>query len=145
MTDENERHALPTVAIWHCPVPVAAFLRARLDEDERSARAASGATWQLGVMFGTVIAVGNGKTVARDCVEALAEHIARHDPARVLRDVEAKRRIVDRYEDALVRLDDPEYSTPEARTQIREYEDFVLPALALPYAEHPDYRDEWRP
>lgn len=61
-----------------------------------------------------------------------ASHIARHDPARVLREVEAKRRIVDRY------------------VWLREHGDtgdvaWVLPLLAAAYADHPDYRPEWAP
>jgi hypothetical protein len=51
-------------------------------------------------------------------------------PARIIADVEAKRRIVERCEhydgDELVASD-------------------VLRHLATVYADHPDYRDEWRP
>jgi len=61
---------------------------------------------------------------------ALAAHIARHDPARVLREVEAKRRIVERY------------------AWLREHGDtgdaaWVLPLLAAPYSNHADFRPEW--
>jgi hypothetical protein len=51
-----------------------AFLQARLDEDERSAHA-----W---------LPFGNPDAAARD-------HIARHDPGRVLAEVAAKRAILD--------------------------------------------------
>jgi hypothetical protein len=53
------------------------------------------------------------------------EHIARHDPARVLADVEAKRRIVEW---------DAEQPVDRG----------VLNILASVYADHPDYREEWR-
>jgi hypothetical protein len=58
----------------------------------------------------------------------LAAHIARHDPARVLAECEAKRRIVEMH------AYQEEHFTPDE-----------LRALALPYADHPDYREEWRP
>ena len=54
------------------------------------------------------------------------DHIARWDPARVLAECEAKRRLI-----ALGEKD--------------SYWDDVLRILALPYADHPDYREEWRP
>lgn len=63
-------------------------------------------------------------------------HIARHDPARVLAECEAKRQIV---EMAWVHLGDDDYAwgMEEAKRQI-------LAVLALPYADHPDYREEWK-
>jgi hypothetical protein len=130
-----------------------AFLRARLDEDEAAAKAAeenSFAPWAI-VNPGEVVYFedrgdeGKPYIVAEcDGVEE-AEHIARHDPARVLREVEAKRRIVDRYEDAVTRQDDPAHSRIAAFHEVAEYDDWVLPLLALPYSDHPDYREEWRP
>lgn len=58
------------------------------------------------------------------------------DPARVLVEVEAKERIVRRYVDTWngTNLFDGD-----------EYETVILPLLALPYANHPGYRVEWRP
>lgn len=69
--------------------------------------------------------------------EADAEGINRHriyaderwTADRVRADCEAKRRFV-----------------REAQDQVSEYfSRFILETLALPYADHPDYRDEWRP
>ena len=68
-----------------------------------------------------------------------------HDPARVLREVEAKRRILARYEDCLARMEDPAYPQSVAADQAREYEDFVLPNLAAVYSDHADFRSEWTP
>lgn len=62
-----------------------------------------------------------------------ARHIARHDPARVLRDIEAKRQLIDWV------LRWPLRPGPPSSV------DGVLERLALPYADHPDYRDTWRP
>lgn len=86
-----------------------AWLRAQLDEDERAANAATwtedpnGNAWRVvppkahyerlivadGFDDGVVLVTPeNGEP------EAIAEHIARHNPARVLVEVEAKRRIL---------------------------------------------------
>ena len=65
-----------------------------------------------------------------------AGHIVRHDPARVLAEVAAKRRIVDGLADA-----DP-YSGYITATFTAED---ALRLLALPYADRPGYREEWRP
>lgn len=64
---------------------------------------------------------------------------------RDLLEVESQRRILDRYEDCVARLVDDGHSSPQAQLQIGEYEDFILPALALPYADRPGYREGWRP
>ena len=63
---------------------------------------------------------------------SLAVHISEHDPARVLREIDAKRQIVDRY------------------AWLREHGDtggaaWILQALALPYADRPGYQESWRP
>ena len=74
-------------------------------------------------------------------------HIARHDPARVLREVGAKRRIVDDHApdfDFYCQADstckDP--NDPDLREQMPcRY----MRWLAAPYDDHPDYRSEWKP
>ncbi len=81
---------------------------------------------------------------------ARAEHIARHDPARVLAECESKRQV-------LSLLDIAEQHSDRVRRNASEYR-FVSQAevpcdvllcvvqrLALPHADHPDYRPEWRP
>lgn len=57
---------------------------------------------------------------------------SRMSPARVLADLEAKRRIV-----AQASFWEAE---PVGRTL-----DYVARVLALPHADHPDYREEWKP
>lgn len=72
-------------------------------------------------------------------------HIVRWDPARVLAECEAKRRIIQAF-------------VPNFETETdRQYQDRIyahagggkyhppLLALALPYADHPEYRPEWAP
>lgn len=69
--------------------------------------------------------------------EAVAAHVARHDPARVLREVTAKRALLDEFE--LPGLDcDATDAEPDNCRQHR-----VLRQLAAPYSDHPDYREEW--
>lgn len=69
------------------------------------------------------------------------EHIARHDPARVLAECEAKRRIVERC--SAPRPGD-EWDGLDWDGDLRAVAESVLVALAAVYADHPDYRDEWR-
>ncbi|MFB6626495.1 MULTISPECIES: DUF6221 family protein [unclassified Streptomyces] len=135
-----------------------AFIRARLDEDEQTARAAAEPeswmeldreprpSWYVQYWadpdVAAVIAdpessaypvVTTAEGMSEDDADRRAAHIARHDPARVLAEVEAKRRILSAYEN--YDNDAPELDVPES----------VLRLLALPYADHPDYRKEWRP
>lgn len=109
-----------------------AFLRARLDDDEQAAREAAvwwgdadepgeAPHWRP-VPCGHIWNDQDGG-IADEVADRHAAHIARHDPARVLAEVEAKRRMVD------------EHGNGTCRT---------LRLLALPYADHPDYRPEWR-
>jgi hypothetical protein len=127
------------------------WLRAQLDDDERVARAADSGRWlpeDKGITFEyRADDFHDGEAQARLVADTRANqwHIARWDPARVLAEVDAKRRILDRYEDALARQQDPEHSQVAAHVQVEEYEDWILPSLALPYADRPGYRDEWRP
>jgi hypothetical protein len=143
------------------------FLLARLDEDARKARAAeTGRRWEALTRAdsGPQVRVGDGDMddpgpewrrevvhpmwhcddeldgcpdVARGWI-AEAEHIARHDPAWVLAEVAAKRRIVRLCEAG---IDPKAPATPGVRAGYRA----ILGYLALPYAEHPDYQEEWKP
>jgi hypothetical protein len=71
------------------------------------------------------------------------------DPARVLADIDARRRVVDmfeQYEHATTRIGDT--ATPGLPSWLDGGQaalDRALRLLALPYADHPDYRAEWRP
>lgn len=124
------------------------FIRAQLDEDERLAHAAGAepgcsgwAEWYVDGMS----ARGNstarrdtGVLIVRHSWPNELAHIVAHDPARVLREVEAKRRILDEYEVQRRR-------TYFADAEVTEYVgDTILPLLAAPYADRPGYQDEWR-
>jgi len=117
---------------------LAEFLKARLDEDEAVARAAGGLAWstlehpiwegRIEDSRGEVIVYDEGAPTA-----VQAAHIARHDPARVLADVAAKRKIV-----ALARRE--EYLSGG----LSGIHAALLLALAQPYADHADFDEEWR-
>lgn len=124
---------------------IVAFLLARLAEDEQVARAATPGGWFWDAEAecfstsarteslddhswpATVVGAIGEHTSGFVLVEATdAAHITRFDPARVLAEVEAKRRIIE-HEDHWAE------------------DDRVLHLLALPYREHPDYRPAWAP
>lgn len=62
-------------------------------------------------------------------------------PDRVLVECEAKRRIVVLHGEA----DEPGFSASPDYWAGTAHLDEVLELLALPYADHPDYRQEWKP
>ena len=71
------------------------FIEARLAEDESAAQAAGGDTWQID-SGSWLVSNSHGPVVYDEGKpsEEQADHIARHDPARVLREVAAKRAIL---------------------------------------------------
>lgn len=122
---------------------LAAFVLARLAEREEAARACDAQVWAveteqrtaLGKTSDSTWLSGPGFNVARSVDPAAmdpadADHIARHDPARVLAEVAAKRAIVERYMHLAEHGD-----SGDAR--------WVLPLLAQPNADHPDYDPAW--
>jgi hypothetical protein len=117
------------------------FVRARLDEDERIARKAGGVGWLRPEHPGENVAIfdSKGETVVYDegwPTEGQQAHIVAHDPARVLAEVDAKRKTLDDCEGIIVG-----FHHEESKDFARD----VLRNLALPHADHPDYREDWRP
>lgn len=126
------------------------WLRAQLDDDERAAREATPGHWQADAAPDGRWYIDPGRDaddVGEVARRADAEHIARHDPARVLAEVDAKRRILDAC---------PPEDDFEQRVRFGSWESCsdgcpadvmlnVVKLLALPYADRPGYRDEWRP
>ncbi len=143
------------------------FLTARLDEDEAVAKAAielAPLPWQrsygedgdarwLDILGGEGTSVVETESGANGPSLDVAEHIARHDPARVLREVEAGRRILARHRpnpqwadivalaDACMGCgvtgpyDDPNTEHMDQCPELRD--------LASAYAGHGDYRADW--
>ncbi len=123
-----------------------AFLRAALDEDERVALASDPGPWEVGPTFGAqdsrvyvreagypgIDTVGTcviaGQVANKTRFRENAVHIARWDPARVLAEVEAKRRILAMYDD---------YHAE------RRHLAPVIWEIAQPYAGRDGWREEW--
>lgn len=112
-------------------IDLSAFLLARFAEDEAAARAAQPEVWYS--YFRNVMVLGDDKDFVCDvATKGDARHIARHDPARVLAECEAKRRIVERH----LACDD---------TGLGDDPCDDLRVLAAIYGAHPDYRAGWAP
>jgi hypothetical protein len=127
-----------------------AFLRARLVEDEQAAQATeerAGYQWTAGTGMQSARIKGPGMTIYDEGGhgEKEAAHIVRWDPARVLAEVEAKRRILDEFKPRVDQMD----ATIEGEWGMGNYpsgeSDLLVKLLALPYTGHPGYREEWRP
>ena len=110
---------------------IAAFIGARLDEDEAAARAVPGRAWYE-------------PDDDRFSHYKDAAHIARHDPARVLREVTAKRAILTRHSPV---------TEPGRGTRCGwcsgEF-DVAWPcedarSVAAIWSDHPDYQEGWKP
>lgn len=131
------------------------FLAARLDEDEATARHSGPAlvAWltlhdSSGQMGYTTVASSDeyGPWVAdgRDLPEPASARIV-YDPARVLREVEAKRAII---RDAESLLDPPLALAPFLSAADPLYGDVlngILRHLAAAWSDHPDYDPAWTP
>jgi hypothetical protein len=83
-------------------------------------------------------------------------HATRWSPARVLAECEAKRRIVQQCLDLVASFGDWDAAAAagaggrnlwpgDVSRRERSHAHAILDAMALPYADHPDFREEWRP
>ncbi|MFF3911985.1 DUF6221 family protein [Streptomyces sp. NPDC001852] len=128
------------------------FLHARFQEEERVARdaitGAPGAVW--GVMadeIEQVLTSWDGGTTHTPMVQFGAEdpvplltHVARHDPAQVLRELQAKRALLEEH-----RMRDDGTCRTCREAACPRSPCTTLRLLAVPYAGHPGYDDSWRP
>lgn len=132
-----------------------AFLLARIAEDEQIAREArqySPPPWTAvdSAISGGMVCCDHDPMHSdpeeEDTYVAGCEHrhdadfIARWDPDRALAEVEARRQILDLYEVQLTKSAENSMEEDCAWTLGP-----VVALLALPYADHPDYRPEWAP
>jgi hypothetical protein len=118
-----------------------AFLRARLDEDEQVARTAEAETSAVWTAYSESVDEEGGGAVATGSYGYFGDqrhHIARHDPARVLAEVDAKRDVIRLAERA------HDYHATFVSGFAAAMED-ALRKFALAYADHPDYKPEWAP
>jgi hypothetical protein len=137
------------------------FLLQRIAEDEAAARAATPGPWSAGSEYADA-AVWQGDDHSMGIAHASWEydessaanfdHIARHDPARVLARCEADRRIVGMHAPDKSHPDPWAHTVDPACTSYGDFDHTIvyedecptLRALASVYAGHPDYREEWR-
>lgn len=132
------------------------WLRAQLDKDERVARgdavrATSPSPWRREYYAAFMHAVADADGRELFGKGHLAEtqdvqHIVRWDPARVVAEVDAKRRILRLYENALNAHRAGSISQRN-RTQDEAAVDVLgetVRLLALPYADRHGWREEWR-
>lgn len=119
---------------------IVAFIRDRLEQDRTIALAAGGKAWR---QYDPLREHGRIEEVGGDVVtydegsptEGQAVHIARHDPARVLRDVQADLAVLFEHDEAeccSTCLDDVD-GCPTFR------------ALAYKHADHPEWQPHWKP
>lgn len=148
-----------------------AWLTAQLDTDEQTARDACHGTkghWRRPARD----PYGDAGRIEGDDDEVVvydegsptplqADHIIRHDPARVLAEVDAKRRILNLHYpvDGRVYSDESpgDFKTvsvcavcsyldrEEEPADEQPYPCLTVRLLALPHAGHPGWREEWRP
>ena len=138
-----------------------AFVHARIEDDENAARAAlimDNGNWYVerdGPSHGT--SVRTWGTVHSSSTQLdIAVHIARHDPARVLDEVEVKRRIINRHREALTTAArfQADYENSQAIELLKlahEWDNIAgllkgpVLDIASVFSGHPDYRPECRP
>ena len=123
-----------------------AFLKARLDEEGDVARRCDGAGFSAELIaHGAAVDFGRGDLTG--FLTAVARLVALHDPARVLREVEAKRHVLNRHTLS------PAEGDPERPWDDRDdcrFDGDLWPCddlldLALPYREHPDFPERYKP
>jgi hypothetical protein len=114
------------------------WLGEQLDEDERIARAVTTeGVWRVGSSHGGATVEGEGWSVAgADALDGA--HIAEHDPARVLREIDAKRDLL-RFVKGV--HDHHETFISGVASRLEQ----TLRLFAAAYVDRTGYREEWRP
>jgi len=148
------------------------FIEARLRDEESEALAATPGPWRWvdpGGRYKQALTGADGELVAPIAVGDVypskydAAFIARHDPARVLRDIQAKRRLLAEHERVLLHKgagadhfvtawvcrtcggSDASYDDGTPCMRAAKYPCRTLRLLALPFADHPGYDPSWSP
>ena len=121
------------------------WLRAQLDEDAR--RASSWHTLECDIhayLQGDMDSVRATMSMFHEAPGAVCDC---NVPARVLREIDAKRRILRALESAEVALrnTEPGMEPHELMTGSVNSLRAAVRLLALPYSDRPGYREEWRP
>jgi hypothetical protein len=141
-------------------VEIMEFYAARLDEDESTAGHAGGHEWHTGCTCEGGVCRGYPacEQVEGDDITIYNEgghdadqaaHIARHDPARVLREVEAGRELLTRYRETAIHLADNAATMLNGQFRAAvAAQGAQLAAIrdrAAVWSDHPDYDPVWTP
>jgi hypothetical protein len=133
-------------------IEIITFWRVRLDEREAAARRGYGHVWEVEAtnryhvrVRATEDAGGTGALVAM-VVGGDAEHIALHDPDRVLREIGNDRRLIRRFEDVLEGFN----GSGDDRRSVRPTGEidgllYAIKCRVANHADHPDYKPRWAP
>lgn len=106
---------------------VAEFLLARITEEQAAAQACADAGDTCALKWNATTEPGMSEQM-----DHVHDHVSRWDSVRVLAECEAKRRIVEQID-------------RNVRDVPTGWSERILELLALPYADHPDYDEGWRP
>lgn len=111
-----------------------AFVYARLDKEEASALTASGDP-DCGVWAATGDGVDFDQYEVGGIHPATAAHIVRHDPAKVLRDVQARRTTLVRCQEEML----------SGIPRLVWFAKMTVWEMAQRWADHDDFNEDWRP
>ncbi len=148
----GDPRARPRVPVVQAMTDLTTFLSARLDGLEATARAATPGPWEWddgGDLIATSVP-GPTRVIITDSGfyppdDETGDHIATHDPAYVLADVEAKRAILVMASEhaAMCAPDDWPTEGGMEKAALADVGRWYLRALAKPFAAHPDFDPAW--
>jgi hypothetical protein len=136
-------------------VTLTEFLLSRIAEDECDARDATPGPWRWLTVDEQGQAMGQRNIRADGDIPVMVglidfpidqRHIARHDPARVLAECEAKRAAIKAaWGDHLQIEGEWGYGKGSDQLEAENDQPDVVKYLAAVYSDHPDYDEAWRP
>ncbi|MEV8639454.1 DUF6221 family protein [Streptosporangium sp. NPDC051023] len=119
------------------------FLRARFDEDEQVVRVDPGFSQEWHTERARAdphdesracVRSSQGDVITGDVDVERARHIAHYDPARMLRDVQARQHTLVRCQEEML----------SGIPRLVHFAKRTLWEMAQPYADHDDYQEEWK-
>lgn len=126
------------------PTTLPEWLRAQLDADEAVALAATPGPWSVVEHAASVAVTNRWQRVTQtqrrsndNAAEVTSAYIAANSPAEALRHIRKDR--------ALVELASEWVEGGMEYAALADAGRHILRTLALPYADRPGYREEWRP
>ena len=138
-------------------VKIAGFLSGRLDEKEAIAQAATAGPWHIPehdpLFYCVDSSDGSGRICKfgdRSCGDDVNNslHIVRHDPARVLRDIAAKRVVLAEYAAFREVMDEQQAAGEQTGAGVSSGArllEHLIRVFAAVDCDHPDYDRRWRP